>query len=274
MAFALGPIATAADYGLVEFENVGSTNDEAMARARAGETGPLWIVARSQSGGRGRRGRVWSSPVGNLYTTLMIGVQVPPAIAATLGFVAGLALDRAVNETDDHVRVGLDGAGAPHGTGRVALKWPNDVVADGAKIAGIGLESEPLPGGGHALAVGIGVNVATAPDGLPYPATSLAALKLGVTAEQLFSGLSDAWVDIYRIWRSGHGMAEIRRMWLARAAGLGSPVAVNLGSSVVRGVFETIDEDGRLVIRLDDGSATLITAGDVHFGGVASAGAR
>ena len=273
MTFALGPIATAAGYGLAEFETVGSTNDEAMARARAGETGPLWVVARSQSGGRGRRGRVWSSPPGNLYTSLMIRVAVPPALAATLGFVAGLALDRAVNTVADHVRIGLDGAGAPHGTGRVALKWPNDVVADGAKIAGIGLESEALPDGGHALVVGIGVNVAAAPDGLPYPATSLAALKLDTTPEQLFVGLSEAWVDIHRIWRNGQGMAEIRRMWLARAAGLGSPVAVNLGSRVVRGIFETIDDDGRLVIRLDDGSATMIAAGDVHFGGVASAGA-
>jgi BirA family biotin operon repressor/biotin-[acetyl-CoA-carboxylase] ligase len=273
MPFALGPIATAAGYGLAEFENVGSTNDEAMARARAGETGPLWIVARSQSGGRGRRGRVWSSPPGNLYTTLMIRVQVPPVVAATLGFVAGLALDRAVNAMADHVLVGLDGAGAPHGTGRVALKWPNDVVADGAKVAGIGLESEPLPDGGQALVIGIGVNVATAPEGLPYPATSLAALKLDVTTEQLFMGLSDAWAYIYRIWRNGQGMAEIRRMWLVRAAGVGSPVAVNLGSNVVRGIFETIDDNGRLVIRLDDGSATTIAAGDVHFGGVASAGA-
>jgi BirA family biotin operon repressor/biotin-[acetyl-CoA-carboxylase] ligase len=108
---------------------------------------------------------------------------------------------------------------------------------------------------------------------LPYLATSLAALKLDVTTEQLFMRLSDAWVDIHRIWRNGQGMAEIRRMWLARAAGLGSPVAVNLGSSVVRGIFETIDDDGRLVVRLDDGGVTTIAAGDVHFGGVASAGA-
>jgi BirA family biotin operon repressor/biotin-[acetyl-CoA-carboxylase] ligase len=273
MAFALGPIATAAGYGVAEFETVGSTNDEAMARARAGERGPLWVVARSQSGGRGRRGRVWSSPPGNLYTSLMIRVKVPPALAATLGFVAGLALHRAANAVADHVRIGLDGAGVPHGTGRVALKWPNDVVADGAKIAGIGLESEGLADGGHALVVGIGVNVTTAPDGLPYPATSLSALKLEITPEQLFMGLSEAWVEIHRIWRDGQGMAEIRRMWLARAAGLGSPVAVNLGSRVVRGIFETIDDDGRLVIRLDDGSATMIAAGDVHFGGVASAGA-
>ena len=148
------------------------------------------------------------------------------------------------------------------------------MVADGAKSAGIGLESEPLPSGGYALAVGIGVNVAIAPEGLPYPATSLAALGLSVTAEELFVLLSDAWVDIERTWRNGKGMAEIRCMWLARAAGLGAPVAVNTGSTVVRGVFETIDDDGRLVIRLDDGSATTITAGDVHFGGVASAGAR
>ena len=147
------------------------------------------------------------------------------------------------------------------------------MLADGAKLAGILLESAQLDGGRYALAIGIGVNVVAHPEGLPYPATSLAALGADADAETLFLALSDAWtVERARLGR-GRGLARIRNNWLARAAGLGSDVAVRVDGNVVRGMFETIDEDCRFVIRARGGEMVRIAAGDVHFGAVASAGA-
>ncbi|TIS80637.1 MAG: biotin--[acetyl-CoA-carboxylase] ligase, partial [Mesorhizobium sp.] len=109
------------------------------------------------------------------------------------------------------------------------------------------------------------------PEDLPYPATSLQALGANCDAEMLFLALSDAWSENFRLWDDGRGLSAIRKRWLARAAGLGGEVAVRIDGNVVRGVFETIDEDCRFVIRDDDGTVLTIAAGDVHFGAVASA---
>lgn len=128
-----------------------------------------------------------------------------------------------------------------------------------------------LDGQRFALAIGVGVNVVSHPADTPYPATSLAALGSACDAERLFLALSDAWVENERIWAAGRGLAAIRNRWLDRAAGLGASVAVRIDGRVVRGVFETIDEECRFVIRTDDGSRVTVAAGDVHFGTVASA---
>jgi BirA family biotin operon repressor/biotin-[acetyl-CoA-carboxylase] ligase len=168
--------------------------------------------------------------------------------------------------------VGVDG-GSGQGVKRFELKWPNDVLASGAKLAGILLESTLLGQGRLAIAIGIGVNVVAHPTDVPYPATSLASLGAGADAETLFLALSDAWSENERVWAGGRGLASIRKRWLARAAGLGSEVAVRIEGNVVRGVFETIDEDCRFVIRDAKGETVKIAAGDVHFGAVASAGA-
>ncbi|WP_292333629.1 biotin--[acetyl-CoA-carboxylase] ligase, partial [Mesorhizobium sp.] len=192
-------------------------------------------------------------------------------LAATLGFVAGLALADALDAVvpQGRIAVGLDGAS--EGRNRFELKWPNDVLATGAKLAGILLESTLLEGGRFAVAVGIGVNVVAYPEDLPYPATSLQALGANCDAEMLFLALSDAWSENFRLWDDGRGLSAIRKRWLARAAGLGGEVAVRIDGNVVRGVFETIDEDCHFVIRDDDGTVLTIAAGDVHFGAVASA---
>ena len=145
------------------------------------------------------------------------------------------------------------------------------MLADGAKLSGILLESVMLDGGRFALAIGIGVNVAVHPDDTPYPATSLAALGAACDAERLFLALSDAWVENERLWAGGRGLGAIRARWLDRAAGLGAEVAVRIDGEVVRGMFETIDEECRVVIRTDDGGLVRVAAGDVHFGAVASA---
>ena len=274
MAFRLAPSAAAAGYALESFPSVGSTNAIAIERALAGEPGPLWIVSKKQESGRGRRGREWATPEGNLAATLLLSGLSELSHAATLGFVAGLALGDALEAVAPGRSVSIAPDGADAGPrSRFELKWPNDVLASGAKLAGILLESTGLPDGRFAVAIGIGVNVVAHPADLPYPATSLAALGAACDAEALFLALSDAWIDNWRAWNGGRGLAEIRRRWLARAAGLGGEVAVRVDGEVLRGTFETIDEDCRFVVRDRQGRAHRIAAGDVHFGAIASAAA-
>lgn len=275
VAFHLAPEAIAAGYRLEAHHTVGSTNAMALERAEGGDEGNLWICALKQESGRGRRGRVWETPVGNLATTLLMVARFEPKVAATLGFVAGLSLVEALSEIAPAaaVEIAADGASSADGA-RFALKWPNDVLGDNAKLSGIGLESTILPNGRFAVAVGIGVNVVAHPDNTPYPATSLQALGVQTSAEEVFMALSRAWTHNCLAWNEGQGLDLVRQRWLRRAAGLGGEVAVRLDEKVLRGHFETIDEDCRFVVRCADGSLTRIAAGDVHFGAVASAAAR
>lgn len=270
--FQIAPTAAAEGYRLEALTSVGSTNALAIERARAGDEGRLWLVTKKQEAGRGRRGRVWETPEGNLAATLLLVPDFPLKHAATLGFVAGLSLSDALNAVapEARVNVGVD-AGTRLSGGRFTLKWPNDVLADGAKLSGILLESTILPNNRFALAIGIGVNVVAHPSDLPYPATSLAALGAKCDAETLFLALSDAWVANMRLWNDGAGLNAIRERWIARAAGLGSEVAVKIEGRIVRGIFETIDEECRFVIKEHDGGVVTVAAGDVHFGAVASA---
>ncbi len=123
------------------------------------------------------------------------------------------------------------------------------------------------------MVVGIGTNVVAFPEDTPYPATSLNALGVQVGAEDLFNALSDSWSEYRGIWDDGRGFREIRKQWLARAAGLGEPVSIQSGSSTISGIFDTIDESGCLIVRASDGTCVPISAGDVHCGSIASAGA-
>jgi BirA family biotin operon repressor/biotin-[acetyl-CoA-carboxylase] ligase len=261
MAFALGPHAISAGYRLASFDQVGSTNSEAMGQARAGERAPVWFVTSDQTAGRGRRHRPWIAPRGNLAASVLEILDVAPATAATLGFAAGLAVEAALR------------AVAGSASLRFSLKWPNDVLAGSAKLSGILLEAEAMPGKGFAVVVGMGTNVVAAPEGTPTPATSLRALGVETSAEQLFTALSDCWAECRGIWDDGKGFGEIRRRWLALAAGLGQPVAVHTGNATVSGIFDTIDDTGCMIVRTLTGDSVPISAGDVHFGLAASAGA-
>ncbi|MEQ1953094.1 biotin--[acetyl-CoA-carboxylase] ligase [Mesorhizobium sp. CN2-181] len=274
MGFQLPPTAIADGYRLDAHDTVGSTNVLAIGHARAGDPGKLWVVASRQESGRGRRGRPWATPEGNLAATLLLVSGHDLQRAATLGFVAGLALSDALDAVAPGISVAVapDGGSGGRGT-RFELKWPNDVLASGAKMAGILLESTMISDDRAAVAIGIGVNVAAYPEDVPYPATSLRALGATCDAATLFLALADAWSETMRQWNEGRGLARIRQRWLERAAGLGGEVAVRAEGRIVRGIFETIDEDCRFVIREDGGSRIAIAAGDVHFGAVASAGA-
>lgn len=190
-----------------------------------------------QTAGRGRRCRTWVSPPGNLAATVLEAMPIQSAAAATLGFAAGLSLHRALDD------LGI----------AAQLKWPNDVLLDGAKLSGIGLEAEAVGEGRLAVAVGIGVNVVSHPEGVPYAATSLAATGHEVTAEALFAALSERWAEYRAIWDLGRGMDKLRQAWLSRAAGIGGPVSVVLNGRTVAGTFETIDNEGHLIVLTADG---------------------
>jgi BirA family transcriptional regulator, biotin operon repressor / biotin---[acetyl-CoA-carboxylase] ligase len=215
-----------------------------------------------QTTGRGRRARAWESPQGNLAATLLHIQQGDNAQVATLGFVAGIALQTALDAVSG-------------GKAAFSLKWPNDALVETAngpaKLAGILLESVGLQDGALAVAIGIGVNVVAHPRGTPFLAASLQGAGIEVDARTVFLALSDAWVDVFGRWNGGRGLATIRERWLDHAAGLGRPIAVNHHGGVVSGVFETIDQECRLVIRDMDGQLHHITVGDVHFGDTATA---
>jgi BirA family biotin operon repressor/biotin-[acetyl-CoA-carboxylase] ligase len=269
MPFTLGPRAISAGYRLESFDSIGSTNAEAMSRARQGERGPLWFVTSEQTAGRGRRHRPWIAPRGNLASSILELLDVSPAVAATLGFAAGLALESALRKLS--VEASLRSAGSDDLN--FSLKWPNDVLAGKQKLAGILLEAEAIAGDRLAVVVGIGTNVVAAPEGTPTPATSLAALGIQVGAEELFAALSDGWAEFRGIWDGGRGFGEIRKSWLARAAGLGQAVSIKSGGATIEGTFDTLDEQGCMVVRTVAGARVPISAGDVHFGSAASTGA-
>ena len=246
------PYAWPRGYALKEFDVIDSTNEEARRLVAAGETGPIWIWAARQSAGRGRRGRAWESPVGNLAATLLLRPARSPAEAAQLSFVAALS-------ASDMVQSFAPGM-------RVAVKWPNDVLADGKKIAGILLESASRGGGPlDWLAVGIGVNLAYHPEGTEFPATSLADLCEAVPpARDALLRLASHWAKWYEDWRV-QGFAPIRDAWLARAAQIGGRIRARLQNEETSGVFEGIDETGALILRETQDRTRVIAAGEVFF---------
>jgi BirA family transcriptional regulator, biotin operon repressor / biotin---[acetyl-CoA-carboxylase] ligase len=231
----------------------GSTNADALAAARSGDVGRLWISADRQVSGRGRHGRVWVSEPGNLYASALLIDPASAAQISTLPFVAALALHSALS--------GLPGM-ARH---ELKLKWPNDLIADGSKISGILLESENLENGSIAVACGFGVNIAHHPEPALYTATDLAALGIKASPQAVFTRLADSLDAVLRAWNHGRGFAAIRHEWLSHAKGRGEPTRVNLAGSAIEGIFEDIDMDGCLLLRHRDGTIQKISAGDVFF---------
>jgi BirA family transcriptional regulator, biotin operon repressor / biotin---[acetyl-CoA-carboxylase] ligase len=232
----------------IAYETLGSTNAEALALARAGERGPLWITATTQSAGRGRRGSPWVSPPGNLYATLLLTAPSLPPQAPQLSFVAALAVHDAV------------AACAPQLGPLLRVKWPNDLLIGQAKVAGILIEGESVPV--FAVAIGIGVNCATHPSDTNYPATDLAATGTLVVPDALFAVLSGGMAQRLTQWNRGQGFAAIRGDWLKRAVGLGEKLQVRLRGRELSGRFEGLDEAGRLLLK-QGGDLSTVTAGEV-----------
>jgi len=224
-----------------------------LARARFGDSGKLWVVACEQTKGRGRHGRVWSSPRGNLHASLLLIDPSPPQRAAELGFVAGIAVLHALRESLSGHRP-------------LAIKWPNDVLYGGAKLAGILLESASLPDKRLACVAGIGVNCGLHPGDTPYEATDLAAITgTPVAPERLFEPLSAAMAHWLDIWAGGTGFEAVRAEWLSLAGGLGTRIRVERLLQTFEGVFRTIDAHGRLILEQETGPLA-IEAGDVFLG--------
>lgn len=254
---ALGPVATRAGYRLEVFTSLASTNDEAMSRIAVGDPGRLWIVAATQTRGRGRMGRVWNSPPGNLYASLLLIDPAPPKKAAQLGFVAGVALVDALR--------GI--AGADERLGRsFRLKWPNDVLCDGAKLSGLLLEGASLRNGQFACVVGVGVNCLSSPTDAPYPTTCLRGIG-AASADRavLFAALSDRFAHWLEIWARGDRFETIRAAWLERAGGVGERARVTRNGQILEGTFLGIDAQGRMLLERAGRAIETIEAGDVAF---------
>ena len=249
----LDPSVAAAGFRLIIHDSIGSTNSEACALARAGERSPLWIIAREQTAGRGRRGNSWISEPGNLYASLMLP-DVPPGRAGDLAFVAALAVHDAVGEL------------ARNTPFRLTLKWPNDVQVRNAKFAGILIEAED-----SWAVIGVGINCAHHPAQMPN-VTDLKSSGIAVSLEQLFAALSRHMLIRLQQWEMGKGFAAIREDWLGACSGVGHPILVRLPTQELTGKFENIDDRGHLMLRLRDGRLETIAAGEVF--GLGQAGQR
>jgi len=241
-------------YRLVALDICGSTNDEAKALARDGAPEGTLVWAKRQEAGRGRRGRSWISSEGNLFLSLILRPGVPPARAAQLSFVAAVAVAEMVSA---------------HVPGIVRLKWPNDVLVAGAKIAGILLESEPAPQGGPNggidwLVLGIGVNVAASPDLADYAATSiLAAGGREASVQDILADLISRFSLWYERWLR-QGFEPVRAAWLNAAQGMGETVTVRLPGESFSGRFMGLDATGEMLVAVD-GGVRRVSTGDVFF---------
>ena len=240
-------------YRLVVHEQLDSTNDEAKRLAASSAAAGTLVWAKQQAAGRGRRGRDWASPPGNLYTSLLLWPACPPTKACQLNFVAAVALAEAVSS--------LLPVGTP-----VTLKWPNDVLVRSAKVSGILLESSAaLDGSIDWLVIGVGVNVVSHPPDTPYPATNLQSEGAAdVAAADVLEAFAECFLAWYEIWR-GRGFAPVRARWLISAHGVGEPIEVRLERETLKGRFGDLDESGVLMLDMPDGGCRQITAGDLFF---------
>ncbi|CAN5519488.1 biotin--[acetyl-CoA-carboxylase] ligase [soil metagenome] len=238
---------------VIHFETIDSTNAEAHRRAGAGERGPLWIIADRQTAGRGRLGRGWVSEPGNLYATHLFTIAATPAVATQVSFVAALAVCDMVAELLP-----------PDSRVRPRLKWPNDVLLDGAKFSGLLPETVHAEAGRITLALGCGINLAHAPEGTLYPVTSLARHGVLITPGKAISPFSGVLLGWLKIWDEGRGFALIRAAWLERAAHLGSEMIAHRQNVEISGRFEGLAADGAMILTLSDGTSRMIHAGEVQ----------
>jgi len=236
----------------VVLEEAGSTNTEAFRLAAEGEAGPLWVVARRQTQGRGRSGRPWVSPAGNLYASLLQRLPCPQSVLHQLSLVAGVAAIDAI----------LSAAGAP--LPGLRLKWPNDVLIGEAKCAGILPESQSAAGGPEVtVVIGVGINLASHPQGLGRAATCLADHGIGVAPEAMLAALAEALARWLAAWDGGRGFAGVRTAWLGRGGVAGERLTVDTGAQRIAGTFEDLDPTGALILRDQAGRQRRLTFGDV-----------
>lgn len=236
-------------YHLLRHRRLGSTNDEAKMLAEAGAAEGTLVWALEQTRGHGRQGRLWVSPPGNLYASIILKPDVTAVVAAQLGFAAALASREACLEFAPDAAIGF--------------KWPNDVLLEGRKLAGILLESQMHSDGRLAwLVLGIGVNLVTYPVATDYAATALSACGVEATPEAMLAALARRFLHWYAQWRGGQDFSVLRAAWLDHAQGLGHAIRVRLPQVTFTGTFAGLDNDGALL--LDTGAGRRrVAAGEV-----------
>ncbi|WP_180753563.1 biotin--[acetyl-CoA-carboxylase] ligase [Bartonella tribocorum] len=264
MVYILSDFTQKQGYTIESYESIDSTNLIAQQKAQTGHQGYLWIVAQEQLQGRARRGRTWSSPKGNLYSSLLLIDDIVYQTAAQIGFVAGVSVVEAIKQFIKDEKQTND---------IVSLKWPNDILLRGAKSSGILLEIFKLPSQQYALVIGIGINVKYNYENAPYPTSSLQDIGLHIEAEQLFTVLTESFSRNYLLWKQSKGREIIRNKWLLYSAHLGKHVKVVNDEKIIEGIFDGLDRDFNGIIKQKNDQRTIITAGDVHFGSAASVNA-
>jgi BirA family biotin operon repressor/biotin-[acetyl-CoA-carboxylase] ligase len=245
----LGEKAAQCGHQLAHVETIGSTSAQLMDEALRGETGPKWLVADEQVDGKGRRGRHWNSPKGNLYASLLLNDPAPSEKVAQLSFVVALALRDAV------VALGQGASNPPE------LKWPNDLILSGKKCAGLLLEGG-LKGQSRFVVIGIGVNIVSHPEKTNHPASNLTEQGIETSVAHLFPHLSDAMANRMEMWARGSNFAQIRADWLQCAYRMGEEMKVNTSTESFVGRLDGIDNDGNLLVD-HQGRSRTITAGEI-----------
>ncbi|MCR9235722.1 MAG: biotin--[acetyl-CoA-carboxylase] ligase [Alphaproteobacteria bacterium] len=235
------------------FSSVGSTNDLALDAFRDGRSNPLWVTASEQVDGKGRRGRNWVSPPGNFYGSLLLVDPAPSEALPQLAFVISLALHKALSR-----------ALPPDVQRQLTVKWPNDLLYDRKKIAGILMEATHLAGR-TGIVIGCGINCTTSPVNAPYQVTNFVAEGQVISAEAVFELFSAEVVNVLADWHAGNNFASIREAWLQRASGVGEEITVRLNDRELKGRFTGLDATGRLLLSHPESGTSVISAGDVFM---------
>lgn len=244
------------DYHLLSYDVLDSTNEEAKRLAAGGASHGAFIWAKRQTNGRGRMGRDWISPEGNLYVSVLLSPPKPLEQCSELSFVAALA----AAETLEPILAS---------THEVKCKWPNDILMNNRKLGGILLESFSMPDAygkeRNWVVVGVGINIDSHPEKVLFPATCLkeAGLEI-ISAKIVLSRFIYQFIHRYDAWVK-HGFKEVQKDWIGVAWRLGHPMQVNVGDAVLDGIFDGIDAQGRLLLRQASGTITGVVAGDVVF---------
>ena len=235
--------------------------------AAAGETGPLWLRAEAQTGGRGRSGRTWTSVPGNLYASLLIRLDCPPEAVHQLSLLTGVAVHDAIRVAANERGIELP---------ELRLKWPNDVLIDGAKLVGILPESTVIGGSSPVViaVIGVGINLAGHPEGLGRAVTHLGAHGCNIDAASMLGHLAAALHNWLVRWSDGANFRDVRAAWLQRAGAPGEPTSINTGRETVEGSFQGIDAEGALVLRDQSGAERRFTYGDVTLGAAGASDRR
>lgn len=244
-------VALPENYRLQFHRELDSTNAEGVRLLAAGEPENLWVWALHQTGGRGRHGRTWQSLEGNLFASLLLRPRCNPTTASQLGFVGAVAVFDAAAVLAAERDVDLK------------LKWPNDLLLNGEKAAGLLLESTSDNDGHLSVVIGVGLNLAAHPPDVPFPATDLACHGVQTTASEALQQLARTMAQWLAVWNEGHGFEAVRAAWDERSLSKGTPLQVRLPDERLNGSYQGLDENGGLILAQADGSERRITTGDV-----------